>query len=103
MAKEGDRVRVVGMPGYENKIGTVIGLTGSGLHRVQLDRSQVVVGADTWQVRVLSLAESVAAENLPPVEVILREMRRMAQEKGSQDWSDAANFVAQKAKDYGLQ
>ena len=95
MAKEGDRVRVVGMPGYEDKIGTVIGFTGSGLSRIRLDRTGVVVGADKWQMRALTGDEAVAAENLPPVQAIVQEMRQ----KG---WQDAANLLARRAKDFGL-
>lgn len=95
MAKEGDRVRVVGMPGYEGKIGTVIGSTGSGLSRIRLDQTGVVVGAAGWQTRVLTGAEAVEAENLPPVQAIVQEMRQ----KG---WQEAASFLAQKAKEYGL-
>jgi|AACY02.3.fsa_nt_gi hypothetical protein len=105
---EGERVRVVGMPGYDNEYGTVIGRTGAGLCRVHMDRDGAVVGAESWNVRQLGALEVLAAEapqNATPVQMALLDIRRKAQGAGGHSaraYYDAAAILERALKAQGL-
>jgi len=102
--KDGERVKVVGMTGYDNTVGTVVGRTGAGLWRVQMDLDGVVLGADHWNVRQMNELEMLAAEapvNSTPLGSALADMRREAQtSRGavSNTWYEAAALLDEAMK-----
>jgi hypothetical protein len=102
--KEGERVKVVGMPRYEGKYGTMIGKTGAGLYRVKMDQDGVTVGAETWNVRQLSELEMLAAEapgDTSPLSLCLLDMRHRSESSrgvASTTWKEAAAMLQKAMK-----
>ena len=106
--EKGERLKVVGLPGYNEELGTMVGRTGAGLFRVQMDRDGAVVGADGWNIRQLSELEQLAAEapkKLSHLGLALRDIRALAQSSTGEvakAYYRAAELVASAMKAQGL-
>jgi hypothetical protein len=100
---KGDKVRIVGVHGFDNEKGEIVDLTGSGLLRVSLFSRSLIVGAAANQVRQLSDEEAKSVEAALPepfaglVEAFAKKAR--SSKGGTKSaWEQAAELVAAAAK-----
>lgn len=94
----GDNVKIVGLHGYDGQYGKIIDRAGSGLFRVELRKTGIVVGAARQQLRKMDDLE-VLAQEAPSVNDdsacgrLLVEMQRRADTNGGitgATWREAA-------------
>ncbi len=105
MATEGEMVKVVGMAVYDGCIGRVVGRTGAGLVRVQMEVDGKIVGADSNQFRVLTGEEkkglSRKKKKMTPIEELLEEFGRRANWSSGRErevWEEAKKLLSSMKK-----
>lgn len=100
---KGDKVRIVGVHGFDNEKGEVVGLTGSGLLRVSLFSRSMIVGAAANQVRQLSdeeLKDATPVLRAPFSGLVADFQKRARSSKGAAKaaWEEAIGVVTAAAK-----
>jgi hypothetical protein len=94
-------VKVVGMVVYDGCIGRVVGRTGGGLVRVQMEVDGKIVGAASNQVRVLTAEEkkglATKKKKMTPLEALVEEFGRRANWSSGREkvvWEEAKKLLS---------